>query len=353
MREGYVMSLFLAAGQKSNEVVALQNALNAALDCGLVLDGIFGSKTQTAVRQFQRRLGLTVDGIAGPKTLSKLFHGVNLLTRVSIVAHDQPSPSDAGPISRDSSSPWDPRLPVPGDQPTMSFGAAGLLKNELFAADNWIESGFPKKDVETIPKQMTPLRLDDRSLRLLGVYALPMRERQSGRGHTGRDGFGVALQFGNEISSYNLADTGMYEMWTGVSVMRPVNDSLVPSLGAKWSPDGKWMVFSKLEVYPYKFNIADWTSGYVQMKLALTGSVLAFPGGMKGKATAGPKIEAKWKRGSFDIFVNVGGGLHLCTNYSEEKGLYNGCAAPYSRPYGFGLGVEWGFRWGKKPKKSH
>ncbi|MCC2030631.1 peptidoglycan-binding protein [Microbacterium allomyrinae] len=38
----------------------------------LVVDGEFGSKTDAAVREFQRRAGLTVDGIAGPKTLARL-----------------------------------------------------------------------------------------------------------------------------------------------------------------------------------------------------------------------------------------------------------------------------------------
>ena len=51
------MSLYLAKGQRSNDVVGLQNALNAALRTTkpLVLDGIFGPLTDGAVRQFQKR----------------------------------------------------------------------------------------------------------------------------------------------------------------------------------------------------------------------------------------------------------------------------------------------------------
>ena len=37
------------------------------------VDGIFGEKTLTAVKRFQRAAGLTVDGIAGAKTLNKLY----------------------------------------------------------------------------------------------------------------------------------------------------------------------------------------------------------------------------------------------------------------------------------------
>ncbi|MBO4573340.1 MAG: spore cortex-lytic enzyme [Clostridia bacterium] len=36
------------------------------------IDGIYGSKTKAAVRYFQQRNGLTVDGVAGPKTLAAM-----------------------------------------------------------------------------------------------------------------------------------------------------------------------------------------------------------------------------------------------------------------------------------------
>ena len=37
------------------------------------VDGVYGSKTEDAVRLFQSRNGLTADGIAGPATLKKLY----------------------------------------------------------------------------------------------------------------------------------------------------------------------------------------------------------------------------------------------------------------------------------------
>ncbi len=40
---------------------------------GLTVDGAFGSNTDAAVRAFQRRVGLTDDGIVGPQTKLKLF----------------------------------------------------------------------------------------------------------------------------------------------------------------------------------------------------------------------------------------------------------------------------------------
>lgn len=45
--------------------------LEAGHDLGKA-DGVFGSKTQTAVEEFQRRNGLTVDGIAGKLTMAAL-----------------------------------------------------------------------------------------------------------------------------------------------------------------------------------------------------------------------------------------------------------------------------------------
>jgi len=51
--------------------MALQKNLTKV---GIVVraDGIFGPKTEAAVKQFQGSHGLVVDGIAGPETLAKL-----------------------------------------------------------------------------------------------------------------------------------------------------------------------------------------------------------------------------------------------------------------------------------------
>ena len=61
-------------GSTGEEVRQIQTKLkNAGYYTGAV-DGIFGSRTREAVRAFQRDCGLTVDGIAGPKTL--LYLGI-------------------------------------------------------------------------------------------------------------------------------------------------------------------------------------------------------------------------------------------------------------------------------------
>lgn len=53
-------------GSKGTGVVQIQKALN------LYPDGIFGKLTEDAVKAFQKKNGLTADGIVGPATLAKL-----------------------------------------------------------------------------------------------------------------------------------------------------------------------------------------------------------------------------------------------------------------------------------------
>ncbi len=62
-------------GSRGQEVRQIQTKLKSlGLYTGSV-DGIYGAGTQKAVRQFQKNCGLTVDGVAGPKTL--LYLGIN------------------------------------------------------------------------------------------------------------------------------------------------------------------------------------------------------------------------------------------------------------------------------------
>ena len=55
-------------GDRGDDVKKLQENLNTlTYDCGKV-DGIFGDKTEAAVKRFQSDNGLTVDGVAGEQT---------------------------------------------------------------------------------------------------------------------------------------------------------------------------------------------------------------------------------------------------------------------------------------------
>ncbi len=62
-------------GSRGNEVRQIQTKLKNWGYYDGAVDGIFGSKTTAAVKLFQRKNGLTADGIAGPATLAAM--GIN------------------------------------------------------------------------------------------------------------------------------------------------------------------------------------------------------------------------------------------------------------------------------------
>ena len=67
----------LSTGSKGGKVGWLQKALNKAMSAGLDVNCIFDSDTDTAVREFQSRCGLVVDGSVGPKTIAELVEIVS------------------------------------------------------------------------------------------------------------------------------------------------------------------------------------------------------------------------------------------------------------------------------------
>lgn len=62
----------LRLGSQGEDVKYLQNLLNYIYGPELNIDGIFGTKTETAVKKFQKDYGLAVDGIVGRNTWNKL-----------------------------------------------------------------------------------------------------------------------------------------------------------------------------------------------------------------------------------------------------------------------------------------
>ena len=59
-------------GSRGNEVTQIQTKLKRWGYYKGSVDGIYGSQTVSAVKYFQRKNGLTVDGIAGPATLKAM-----------------------------------------------------------------------------------------------------------------------------------------------------------------------------------------------------------------------------------------------------------------------------------------
>ena len=68
----------LKIGDRGADVKALQVKLNKFGWYDLTLDGIFGVGTEKAVKDCQKKLGLTVDGIVGPKTREALDKQITL-----------------------------------------------------------------------------------------------------------------------------------------------------------------------------------------------------------------------------------------------------------------------------------
>ena len=97
----------ISYGSKGDRVKSLQQALITLGYLTGTPDGIFGSKTRTAVKAFQRSKKLTADGVAGKKTLTAIQ---------SSLAGGGSSGSDSSvQASSSSASPASDPTPVPDD----------------------------------------------------------------------------------------------------------------------------------------------------------------------------------------------------------------------------------------------
>lgn len=76
----------LRKGDKGDDVKLLQHRLNL-VGSQLTEDGIWGVQTDSAVRGYQYRAGLTVDGIVGPKTQAALIRDAILARAAEIGAY--------------------------------------------------------------------------------------------------------------------------------------------------------------------------------------------------------------------------------------------------------------------------
>ena len=71
----------LKRGSRGDDVIAVQERLKQWGYYDGSIDGIYGYATERAVRWFQQKNGLTVDGVVGPQTAAAM--GLNLSATVS------------------------------------------------------------------------------------------------------------------------------------------------------------------------------------------------------------------------------------------------------------------------------
>ena len=77
----------LKTGSRGNDVTELQNKL-IKLGYKISADGIFGSKTENAVRQFQQTANIKVDGIVGRDTLKQIEISLNKINSKTLSKND-------------------------------------------------------------------------------------------------------------------------------------------------------------------------------------------------------------------------------------------------------------------------
>ena len=93
-----VLAENLRYGSRGDKVKELQQKLKRWGYYTGSIDGIFGSGTQAAVKNFQKKNGLTADGIVGPKTASAL--GMNLTSSSSSSGSSSSSSGDLYLLAR-------------------------------------------------------------------------------------------------------------------------------------------------------------------------------------------------------------------------------------------------------------
>lgn len=126
-------------GDKGPAVKTLQTKLNK-VGYKLEVDGVFGSATDKAVEDFQRKHSLTVDGAVGPKTAASLDEAIRKLNTPT------PQKSRFVVLPKTSDS-W--RIYPLGKAP-VTENAIGLLNPKKFGGLEYEILGNPQTDVYTI-----------------------------------------------------------------------------------------------------------------------------------------------------------------------------------------------------------
>jgi peptidoglycan hydrolase-like protein with peptidoglycan-binding domain len=97
------MSKLLGIGSTGSEVSAVQTELNRSIVPPLKVDGIYGPKTEKAVRHFQKAVGFhgrDVDGVVGPKTTTALFQVFDMKISGNLIPRANSSTASSFPTGK-------------------------------------------------------------------------------------------------------------------------------------------------------------------------------------------------------------------------------------------------------------
>ena len=94
----------LRNGSSGDEVMALQKSLAAMGINPGPADGIFGPKTEAAVKQFQEKAGLSADGIVGPNTMAAMAEAKGGGAKATIADRPEEAKTAVEDVSSDARS---------------------------------------------------------------------------------------------------------------------------------------------------------------------------------------------------------------------------------------------------------
>lgn len=172
----------LKIGDKGKNVKALQIKLQELGYYMGDIDSGFGGQTRKAVEQFQYQNGLSVDGIAGKRTLTVLYEYDKVVPAPKEVAATPTPTSTLAPTvsptvaPTDTPEPTDTPIPTfaPTATPTLAPTATPILPDNLTVIDKaeiWL-SGGEKALTDADGKLLRPARAKDASGDLIPIMEL-------------------------------------------------------------------------------------------------------------------------------------------------------------------------------------
>lgn|GEM_PF-2368114 len=135
----------LKMGDKGDYVKKLQKLLNLIDDANLKVDGIFGTKTDNAVRAFQKFFRLKkVDGIVGPETWAKLLELEKVAKPVSLSLSSYKGPKEGRTYDNHNDD--------------LKINIGGKIKSSgcpIVGVDIWVEYGNGTHSSEEVNKSFS------------------------------------------------------------------------------------------------------------------------------------------------------------------------------------------------------